>query len=133
MSQIKVTNIENSNFATAVEVMKQGGIAYREGWNGDFIFRQVPSLVPADIIPKMTSLPNKVKEITLCRNKDLRYRHQFARVSTTNDVEAYSPSVADVEAEDWVVEPAEPYVGWNKLQEKEATAGDTVGTATPLE
>jgi len=133
MSQVRVNHTDKHSFGSAVDAMKQGCIAYRQHWRGELIFRQVPSKVPADIVPRMTSLPAKVKEIMAHRNKDLHYHHQIAQLNVDCTVEAYTPSVADMEAEDWIVEPAfvEPYVSMVKVEEP--TARETVGTATPLE
>jgi hypothetical protein len=135
IQSIPVKTMEKSsafnNFGAVVYALKRGGIAWRASWDkdkGEFIFRQVPSEVPEAIIPKMTSLPPAVKEILVSRQTPARYSNQWAQVSGNNDIRAYTPTVADVEAEDWVIEgfevepAAEPIV-----------AGDTVGTAKPLE
>lgn len=109
-------------FGQAVEAMKQGKIASREGWNGKglFVFMQVPSEVPVAIIPKMTSLPAAVKEAVLAREHPLRYRNQFAIVYPDNSVNGWAPSSSDALAADWVIHGE--YV----------VAGETVGTATPI-
>jgi Protein of unknown function (DUF2829) len=124
------TNILNpTTFGGAVAAMKNGAAVYRQNWAPDFlIFRQVPSTVPADIIPRMTSLPETVKVIARRRNRDLTYRHQFACLSGDNTVEAYVPTIADIEANDWIVLGSEMGAGPEPI-----VAGETVGTAKPLE
>ena len=53
------TAIPTFSFGEAVDKLKKGKMLQRIGWNGKglFIFRQVPSMVGIDIVPKMTSLP----------------------------------------------------------------------------
>ena len=117
-------NIENLTFGQAVESMKQGLPVSRAIWfqgKGGFVFRQVPSSVAVEIIPRMTSLPPIVKQITLERQMPLCYENQLAFVDTANRVSSWAPSVEDALANDWLVR--RPYVA----------ASDTVGTATPTE
>ena len=111
----------NRTFGDAIEALKQGRIAYRLDWDSCFIFRQVPLVVPGAIIPKMTSLPATVKEY-LSGNEKLVYSGQIAKVTDGTYVIGYSPSVEDCFAEDWCIDDEEPI-----------TAGETVGTATPIQ
>lgn len=121
--------IDLCTFGIAVECMKNGAVAYRQNWKPNFlIFRQVPSTVPHDIIPRMTSLPLAVKSILVARNKDVTYRHQFACLSDMNVIEAYIPTIADMEATDWVVPDY-----FHAMESEPIVAGETVGTAKPLE
>ena len=89
------------------------------GGPGNFVFKQVPSEVPAAVIPKMTSLPQQVKDLVTARGLPLRYDNQFALVDLANNVSGWSPSSADALANDW--EALHPF----------AVAGETVGTAKP--
>ena len=77
----------------------------REGWNGKglFIFRQVPSDIDADIIPKMQSLPQSVKDEFVRRGGGIRYRNQLAMVYPDNTIYGWVASPSDVLEEDWVV------------------------------
>lgn len=111
---------EGQTFGQAIEAMKQGKMVSREGWAlGAFIFMQVPSEVPAEVIPKMTSLPASVKAKVAGRGP-LRYNNQIAFVGPDNHVCGWSPSPSQALASDWIIH--EPYV----------VAGETVGTAKPL-
>lgn len=131
-----VNRSTNQSFGTAVLAMQAGCMVRRQSWNGDFfVFRQVPSKVPHDVIPKMTSLPAKVKEVLMTRHRDLHYHHQFAVVDSLSNIQSFIPTVDDMEAHDWITEPAfismEAYQNDNKIEIP--TARETVGTAIPLE
>ena len=110
------------SFGNAVEALKQGKIVSREGWDGKgmFVFCQVPSQVPEAVIPKMTSLPQAVKDVLIQRGGAITYQNQFCIVYPDNSLHGWQPSGADALATDWVIH--EPHV----------TAGETVGSATPL-
>jgi len=114
--------IKNQTFGQAVEALKQGKFVSRESWNGKgmFVFMQVPSEVPVEIIPKMTSLPPSVKQKVMERNLPLRYQNQLAMVYPDNNVYGWLASPSDCLESDWCIH--EEYV----------IAGDTVGTAKPL-
>ncbi len=115
--------IENQTFGQAVEAMKQGKLVSRAGWNGKgmFVFMQVPSEVPVAIIPKMTSLPAAVKAKVLKRDLPLRYQNQLAMVYPDNNVYGWLASPSDCLETDWCI------------HDEFVVAGETVGTATPLE
>lgn len=115
---------QSLTFGQAVEAMKEGLPVSRARWyksNGGFVFRQVPSLVPAEIIPLMTSLPEAVKQLVLSRALPMQYENQFAFVDSLNHACSWNPTVEDVLASDWFV------------CQSHVTASETVGTATPLE
>lgn len=122
----------NQTFGQAVEALNQGKVVSREGWAGKdlFVFRQVPSEVPEHIIAKMTSLPEAVRAIVTTRGLPLKYENQLAIVFPDNHVNGWAPSVSDALATDWRIhdtDQIQPEV------EGHVVAGDTVGTATPLE
>jgi hypothetical protein len=104
------------NFGQAIDVLTSGGMVYREGWNGKgmFAFQQVPSMVAAEIVEKMTSLPDEVKAEFIKRRdsvnkaettsfQHLKYRNQFALVSPDNTISGWIPSASDVLADDWKI------------------------------
>ena len=109
------TGRELISFGAAISAMRQGKRLARRGWNGNelFVFMQVPASVPADIVPKMSSLPQSVKDEFKRRfeamNKhrkqdaDIRYRNQFAIVKPTCEINGWVPSSSDVLADDWVI------------------------------
>lgn len=114
----------NMSFGQALVYLQAGVPCRRSGWRpitpavgAPFVFKQVPSEVPAAIIPKMTSLPQQVKDLVVARGLPLRYDNQFARVSADNEVSGYAPAPEDLLANDW--EAIHPF----------SVAGETVGTA----
>jgi hypothetical protein len=96
------------NFGQAVEALKSGKMVKRTGWDS-FVFMQVPSAIGKEIIPKMTSLPQSVKDefakrFTDTSNKQspgIYYTDQLAVVDKNNRITGYSPSVSDSLADDW--------------------------------
>ncbi len=101
------------SFGEAIKALKEGKRVQREGWNGKglFIFEQVPSKVGWDIIPRMTSLPQSVKEEFDRRFDEteidgdlyIKYSNQLALVKPNNEINGWSPSTADSLANDWLI------------------------------
>lgn len=100
------------DFEQILPHLKNGQRVSRTLWpEHTFIFRQVPSAIPGDVISKMTSLPESVKEEFLFRFEDdnfqidkIYYSDQIAQVNSSNLIVGYSPSVSDVFATDWVLD-----------------------------
>lgn len=99
-------------FGAAVEALKQGKLVARQGWNGKglFVFMQVPAQISKDIVPKMQSLPQAVKDEFQRRFESpseqidaIYYDNQLALVNTSNLITGWSPSVSDALAEDWII------------------------------
>ena len=92
-------------FGLAVEALKLGKKLAREGWNGKglFVFKQVPANIGLDIIPKMTSVPQSVKDTMLEREQHLNYRNQCVIVDKDGNVDNWAPSISDVFSEDWII------------------------------
>ena len=90
-------------YGHAITALKEGKMVQRAGWNGAgmFVFMQVPATVPAAIVPKMSSLPEEVKEALTLRGGDLQYSNQFALVKEDNTINGWVASSADTLAEDW--------------------------------
>ena len=82
-------------------------IAYRKSWDtdgGHFIFSQVPATIPCSVIPKMQSLPARVKQVLLDRGlPSIQYNNQIVMVHPNNDIFGWQPSVSDIKAGDWVI------------------------------
>ena len=100
------------NFGQAVEALKQGKRVQRTGWNGKglFVFMQVPSSINREIVPKMQSLPQSVKDEFERRFNDpneqidaIYYDNQLALVNPSNLITGWSPSTSDALADDWVI------------------------------
>lgn len=97
--------VENQNFGQAIEALKQGKRVARQGWNGKglFIFMQVPSDINEEIVPKMQSLPQTVKDEFAKRGGNIRYRNQLAMVYPDNTVYGWVASPSDVLENDWCI------------------------------
>jgi len=100
------------NFGQAIEALKEGKRVQRTGWNGDglFIFMQIPSEIPRQIVPNMQSLPQSVKDEFERRFNDeneqidaIYYSNQVAMVHPSNGITSWSPSITDCFEEDWIV------------------------------
>lgn len=95
-------------FSTALDQLQQGNAVTRASWTpGTFVFMQVPSTVPAEIVPKMTSLPPQIKAIFAERIEfgltSIHYEDFPAIVDPGSTIRGYTPSVSDVLALDWEV------------------------------
>lgn len=96
----------------ASKALKEGKRVRRFSWNSEkkFIFMQVPSIINAEIVPKMQSLTNYVKayfgQTFQDENEQINaiyYHDQVALVGLSNSIQGYSFSNADVLAEDWEI------------------------------
>ncbi|AXP79181.1 hypothetical protein CJ739_81 [Mariniflexile rhizosphaerae] len=102
----------NLTLGEAVTALKEGLRVRRSSWSGDkkFVFRQVPAEIPAEVVPKMQSLPQKVKDYFQGTFEDenkqiasIYYRDQLVLVGLSNSITSYSPSVSDTLAIDWEI------------------------------
>lgn len=95
-----------SDFSSAVQWLKAQKCIRRTSWpEGTFVVKQVPADIPSEIIPKMTSLPDSVKNLLLSRSADatIHYRHQMLQIDRNGIANAWHPNAEDVFAEDWQV------------------------------
>lgn len=99
-------------FGQAIQALKDGKRVNRDGWNGKglFVFMQVPSQISKDIVPKMQSLPQSVKDEfqkrfdTPAHQIDaIYYDNQLALVNPSNLITGWSPSTSDALANDWCI------------------------------
>ena len=98
-------------FETVKPALQQFKRVRRSYWReGQFVFMQVPATISKEIVPKMQSLPQSVKDEFERRFNDpsyqidaIYYSDQLAMVNSSNLITSYSPSVSDVLAEDWVI------------------------------
>ncbi len=101
------------NIGDAIEALKQGKRVKRASWNEykRFLFMQVPSDIPANVVPKMQSLPDSVKKFfnwTFTEESNeqidaIYYNDQIALVKPTNTIVGYAFTPEDVLAEDWQI------------------------------
>ena len=82
----------------------------RTSWKEDvkFVFMQVPAEISKEIVPKMQSLPQSVKDYFMGTFEDeqidaIYYNNQIAQVNSSNLITSYSPSTSDLLANDWEV------------------------------
>lgn len=102
----KADNSSVMCFGDAIEVLKQGGTVRRSGWNGKglMVFKQVPAHIDSDIIPKMQSLPQSVKDLILESKGFIDYTSQCLIYNeNTGRADSWVPSISDVFAEDWEI------------------------------
>jgi hypothetical protein len=92
-------------FGTAIEALKAGKRVCRAGWEakGLFVFMQVPASIPADVQPKMQSLPDTVKAEFARRDQAIHYSNQLALVKPNNRINGWAPSASDALATDWLI------------------------------
>lgn len=104
-------------FADVIEALQKGGTATRldePAFLGRVIVRQIPQTVPAEVVPRMTSLPEGFKNAIGTVGLDDEYKgtisyHDQVLIVALNDWERvsatyYIPTWEDIFAEDWVVE-----------------------------
>lgn len=110
-------NFEDSlatyDFGVALEFMESGYPMSRLEWiNTDtrFVFKQVPSAFHSSVVPKMQSVPNRVKKVFQAIFDDpdeqidaLYYSNQFAVVKKSNVIDGYGFTPQDVMASDWYI------------------------------
>ncbi len=91
------------DFGTAIKFLKAGGAISRAVWRSEkFVVKQVPSIITADIIPKMQSLPQVAKDILMSRkNPHIGYTNQMLIIHPDGQADSWVPSSSDVFAEDW--------------------------------
>lgn len=77
----------------------------RKGWNDKamFVFKQVPSRVPADVVPKMSSLPESVKNRMMKYKMSPDYQNQMVIVDEDGCINSWVASSSDTFATDWIL------------------------------
>lgn len=90
----------------------EGKRVRRQSWSESkkFIFRQIPSMIPKEVVPKMQSLPKTVKDYfqsTFENEKnqisEIYYSDQIAIVGLSNLIQSYSLTNEDLLSNDWVI------------------------------
>nr|DAR36608.1 MAG TPA: PGDYG protein [Caudoviricetes sp.] len=102
-----VAKINYQGFDTALHFMKIGYVVSRSSNTDVIYFMQVPADIEGmNVISKMTSLPDSVKEIInkSIDKKEIKYRNQFLSFNTvTNEATYFCPTTDDLCASDWFV------------------------------
>lgn len=91
------------SFGLALEALKEGKLVCRSGWNGKgmFIVKQIPGVIGTEIIPKMQSLPQSVKDVLIERNQPISYESQMLIINSNGRADSWVPSSSDCFANDW--------------------------------
>jgi hypothetical protein len=92
-------------FGEAIELVKQGKLVTRQGWNGKrmFIFMRPEDSIPQEVIGNIKSLPQAVKD----------YYGSFTMVPAQH----YGRAIRDIVSGQWVVphSPDIPREHWGKV------------------
>lgn len=99
---------QNLSFGEALQALEAGKCVRRESWVGDkFVVKQIDSDIPAEVVPKMQSLPDSAKQfIGKTANGDIHYRNQCLIVKqypSSTVATNYVPDWNDMSAKDWIV------------------------------
>lgn len=99
---------QNLSFGEALQALEAGKCVMRESWIGDkFVVKQIDSDIPAEVVPKMQSLPDSAKQfIGKTANGDIHYRNQCLIVKqypSSTVATNYVPDWNDMFAKDWMV------------------------------
>lgn len=99
---------QNLSFGEALQVLEAGKCVRRESWVGDkFVVKQIDSDIPAEVVPKMQSLPDSAKQfIGKTADGDIHYRNQCLIVKqypSSTVATNYVPDWNDMFAKDWIV------------------------------
>lgn len=99
--------INYQGFDIALHFMKIGYVVSKASNPNVIYFMQVPADIEGmNIISKMTSLPDSIKEIIdkSIDKKEIKYRNQFLSFNTvTNEATYFCPTTDDLCASDWFV------------------------------
>ena len=99
---------QNLSFGEALQALEAGKCVRRKSWNGyNFVVKQINSDIPAEVVPKMQSLPDSAKEIiNKTHREDIHYRNQCLMIvqdTETSVATNYVPDWNDMFAKDWMV------------------------------
>lgn len=95
-------------FGEALQALEAGKCVTRESWIVDkFVVKQIDSDIPAEVVPKMQSIPDSAKQfIGKTANGDIHYRNQCLIVKqypSSTVATNYVPDWNDMFAKDWIV------------------------------
>lgn len=108
--EVERINLSKTTFDNVLAPLKDGHRIAKGSWpKGTFVFRQVPASIDPEIVPKMQSLPDRVKEEFHKRTlldppiQGLNYSNQLAMCTPDNMIVSYNPTTIDILAEDWML------------------------------
>lgn len=95
-------------FSEVLEALKNGERLVNASLSakGGYIVRQIPQVVPQEVVPNMTSLPDSAKEVA--KYGPIEYRDQVLLVYWDNELgrsvaTSYIPTWGDLFREDWTI------------------------------
>lgn len=100
----------NMNFGKAIELLKQGKLVTRKGWNGKgmFLFSRPEDNLPMEIVQKAVSIPQPVKyyfrrkcEESQLSNPVKVTSYICMKAADDTIVNGWLASQTDIMAEDW--------------------------------
>jgi len=93
------------SFGQAVDFgLKKGFAIRRKKWfEKSFLYKQVNSNIPVNIIPKMSSVTKEVKKLLNRSNTELKFRDQIILVYINNHATYYQFTGDDIFSEDWFI------------------------------
>lgn len=117
MALLTMSGCTNLNFGQAIDLLKQGKLVQRAGWNGKqmFIFMRPEDDLPITIISSIKSLPDNVKKylVQVQYNNEILYSsdntikikftpYLCMKAADGSIVNGWLASQTDMTAEDWV-------------------------------
>lgn len=99
---------QNMSFGEALQALEAGKCVVRKGWiTTCFVVKQIDSDIPAEVVPKMQSLPQHAKNLLNAFGVgSISYRSQCLLVEQAGDGNGatnYVPDWVDMFAKDWFV------------------------------
>ena len=102
----KKPEVGKMDFSTALQLIKQGFVLIREGWNGKdiYVFRLLAERVVGETSVGSEPIPLVAQDFVIENSKNIEYG---ARMVTYNKksgkMDSWVPSSADLMADDWVL------------------------------
>ena len=99
---------QSLSFGEALQALEAGECVRRESWVGDkFVVKQIDSDIPAEVVPKMQSLPQHAKNLLNAFGVgSISYRSQCLLIEQAGDGNGatnYVPDWIDMFAKDWFI------------------------------
>lgn len=93
-------------FAEIIDRLDNGALCFREAWGSKFIVKQIPQTVPAEVVPRMSSLPEAARRsLADAGDGSISYHDQVLIVDLNDRTTAtsYTPTWEDIFATDWKI------------------------------
>lgn len=117
IAKTEVDQVPRSSFGPGIEYTIEEAkraaelgfmVTHKKLIEGFFVFAQIPSFVSKDFIPKMSSLPQSVKDEFRKRASDqlftgIQYKNQFAIVTKDNIIQSFNFELLEILKEGWII------------------------------